>query len=387
MFATLDRLNNLLIPANQDSVSASQHEDTAAAVVRFRRDIGAGSTFGLLYSGREARGYHNRQYGADTFLRLGKSDSVRIQVLRSDTQYPLEIAQDYSQPARPFSGDAVFADYQHQSRTWVAYALAESYSPGFRSDSGFVARVDYRNLYAELARRFWGTGKSWFTTLDLGMRGWESTRSDWNMTDRTVAAFVNYFGPLQSQLIFNGAHDLVVYQGVTYNYWRPNFQVGLQPTGNTNFFMTGRFGDGVDFANSRKATAALQFGPSFQYRPNTAVSLALTHNFDQLSVPQGRLYRANLTQARLVYNISVRSFIRAIVQYTDITRNPALYIDETAPHSRRLFTQFLFSYKVNPQTVVFAGYSDNYSGGEAPAVDLRRQNRTFFVKLGYAWTF
>jgi hypothetical protein len=102
-------------------------------------------------------------------------------------------------------------------------------------------------------------------------------------------------------------------------------------------------------------------------------------------VPGGRLYRANLTQARVVYNLSVRSFVRAIVQYTDITRNPALYTYETEAHSTRLFTQFLFSYKLNPQTVVFAGYSDNYSGGEAPAADLRRQNRTFFVKLGYAW--
>jgi hypothetical protein len=43
----------------------------------------------------------------------------------------------------------------------------------------------------------------------------------------------------------------------------------------------------------------------------------------------------------------------------------------------------LFSYKVNPQTVAFLGYSDNAQGTGSLA--LTRADRTFFVKLGYAW--
>ncbi len=387
VFVTLDRFNNLLIPANQGSSNASVDEKTTAAVVRFRRDIGAGSTIGGLYAGREAKDYHNRQYGIDTFIRISPSKSLRIQLLRSDTTYPLQIAEDYGQSSRAFGGEALFTDFQHQSRKWLGYASFEAYSPGFRSDSGFVSRVDYRNAYGQIQRRFYGAAKSWFTTLDVGMRSWTSTRSDWSLTDRTIAGFVNFEGPLQSSFTFNGAHDLVEYQGIRYNYWRPNFFVGIKPTGNTNFNMFGRFGDGVDYANARKATRALQFGPSIEYRPAAQVSLSLTHSFDELTVAGGRLYRANLTQARLVYNLSVRSFVRAILQYTDITRNPALYTYETSAHSRRLFTQFLFSYKLNPQTVVFAGYSDNYTGADTPAADLRRQDRTFFVKLGYAWMF
>ena len=46
---------------------------------------------------------------------------------------------------------------------------------------------------------------------------------------------------------------------------------------------------------------------------------------------------------------------------------------------------YLFSFKLNPQTVIFAGYSDNYSGLRSN--DLQQQNRNFFVKLGYAWAF
>jgi hypothetical protein len=95
------------------------------------------------------------------------------------------------------------------------------------------------------------------------------------------------------------------------------------------------------------------------------------------------LYRANLTQLKAVFHLNVRTFVRAILQLTDISRDPSLYALPVEPRTRRLFSQYLFSYKFNPQTVLFLGYSDNATGSQG--VDLRRQDRTFFVKLGYAW--
>jgi len=75
------------------------------------------------------------------------------------------------------------------------------------------------------------------------------------------------------------------------------------------------------------------------------------------------------------------------VQYTDITRDSALYRYPVTTRTRQLFQQYLFSFKLNPQTVLFAGYSDNSAGtdGVNQSIDLVRQNRTFFIKLGYAW--
>ena len=73
--------------------------------------------------------------------------------------------------------------------------------------------------------------------------------------------------------------------------------------------------------------------------------------------------------------------MRAIVQYQDV--------DQTEPDptlsssSQELFTQFLFSYKLNPQTVLFLGYSDGSLGTQG--LSLQRTNRTVFFKVGYAW--
>ena len=103
------------------------------------------------------------------------------------------------------------------------------------------------------------------------------------------------------------------------------------------------------------------------------------------------VYTANLAQAKIVWNFSVRSFVRAILQYQDLRQNPAAYGFPVDSRSQGLFTQFLFSYKLNPRTVLFLGYSDNAAGGVFDSwlgpgrVSLTRTDRTFFLKIGYAW--
>jgi hypothetical protein len=56
------------------------------------------------------------------------------------------------------------------------------------------------------------------------------------------------------------------------------------------------------------------------------------------------------------------------------------------PEDEELFTQLLFSYKLNPQTVLFLGYSDNSFGAtlEERTIGLTRADRTLFFKVGYA---
>jgi len=79
----------------------------------------------------------------------------------------------------------------------------------------------------------------------------------------------------------------------------------------------------------------------------------------------------------------VKAFVRTIIQYRDIDRNQASYGFPVEPETRGLFTQFLFSYKLNPRTVLFIGYTDNSLGFQR--ISLTRTTRTFFLKIGYAW--
>jgi len=111
--------------------------------------------------------------------------------------------------------------------------------------------------------------------------------------------------------------------------------------------------------------------------------LQYAHTFNAFDLPQGRLFTANVAEPRVVYQIDTRTFVRAILQFTGVRRDVLLHADPVAAEDRRFFVQLLFSYKVNPQTVLYLGYSDNHVG--TGRFGLLRADRTFFVKAGYAW--
>ena len=95
------------------------------------------------------------------------------------------------------------------------------------------------------------------------------------------------------------------------------------------------------------------------------------------------------------YQFSKRAFLRLTLQFVNYDRVVEHYIeeerDDVDPLSRELFTQMLFSYEINPRTVFYLGYSDNYHNENASQDpqeredDLIQTNRAIFTKIGYAW--
>jgi len=73
------------------------------------------------------------------------------------------------------------------------------------------------------------------------------------------------------------------------------------------------------------------------------------------------------------------------MQHQEVERNQALYIDDVDASSKNIGRQLLYSYKVNPQTVFFLGYSDSHLDDD-DLDTLTSTDRIFFLKLGYAWT-
>ena len=111
--------------------------------------------------------------------------------------------------------------------------------------------------------------------------------------------------------------------------------------------------------------------------------LHYNHTYTSLDVEGGELFSVHAPEARVVYQFNTRAYVRAILQYTDIRRNVELYEDEVEPRTKDLFSQLLFTYKVNPQTALYVGYSDAREGTEE--YEMSTSSRSLFVKLGYAW--
>ncbi len=386
-FASRDRINNLLFPSNQGSADTSLDDEVTGGVFRYRHDVGRGSTLGALYAGRVGDGYHNHVAGVDGFLRLGSKDSLWFQGLRSQSKYPGTAALDFGQKRGDFGGNALAAGYQHMTRDWALFASYQDLDPGFRADSGFVPRVDYRTVDLEVDGFLYGLGGggkrgTWFDSLSFWVRAYRTEDHSGRMTDSRLALGGIYRGPLQSQVGAIVRWNREFFDGRTYDVSDLYVDAWLNPAGGARFGVTANFAGAIDYANSRPARA-LRFGPATELGIGRHLNLNLSHSFERLTHDGARIYTANLFQARVIYNIDTRCFLRAIVQYRDVGRDPAMYALSVDPRSRRVFAQFLFSYKLNAQTVLFVGYSDNSAG--VSSASLVRTDRTFFLKIGYAW--
>ncbi len=382
VFSAHDRINNLIFPANQVSRSTSLDEGVTSGVFRYRRDVGRSSTLGVLYAGRTGEDYYNHIYGFDGFLRISNTKTISFQYLHSETDYPQDVALSYGQSLEPFGGDALVTSFLHVSRNWWVDVNYSDIASDFRADYGFIPRVDIRNANGSMGRRFWGKSGGWYNYIEFGIYGSRTQDHQGTLTDQTIALRASYNGPLQSFIRLNVSRDKEFFNEVTYNLNSLQFVSEIKPTGAIWLHLLGRIGDSIDYVNSRSADY-LYLRPSVEFRLGRHLNVNLRHDLERLSLKGEEIFEANLTQARLVYNFNVRTFVRAIVQYRNVVRNPDLYLYPVDPKTNTLFTQFLFSYKINPQTVLFLGYSDNYLG--LHRIDLTQTDRTFFIKIGYAW--
>jgi hypothetical protein len=280
-----------------------------------------------------------------------------------------------------FGGDAVQTELMHFSRNWQAFASYSDINSGFRADYGFLPRVDVRTLDAEAHRLVWGDGKTWFTRLRFWLRGYYTADHSGRRTDSRVALGAGYEGPLQSAVQLVGRLNREFYLGRTYDVSDFVLALALKPAGGMSFALESVLGRTIDYNNIRPAQTLL-VGPRMELGLGKHVNLTVYHSLERLESSGLRTYTANLSQVRLIYNFNVRSFVRAIIQYRDVDRVAERYVFPVDPHTKGVFTQFLFSYKINPQTVLFLGYSDNSLGLQG--IDITRTDRTFFFKIGYA---
>src|SRR5262249_9007266 len=97
-----------------------------------------------------------------------------------------------------------------------------------------------------------------------------------------------------------------------------------------------------------------------------------------------RFLSDDIGRIRATWMFNARSYLRLIGQYEVTTRDTALYT-RPVPHKEALFTSSaLFAYKLNWQTVPFAGYGDDRTFDELEN-RMAHSGRHVFLKVSYAW--
>lgn len=381
-FVAQDSQTNLLLPGSQGSRVTSLETESTDVALRYRRDVGSSAALGALFTSRDGGGYENQVFGVDGLFRPSPSDTIRFQVLGSRSHLPSVFAGEEEQPEGSFSGHALAARYIHQSRQWRYWGTYDDVAEDFRADLGFMPQVDFRRGVAGTQRTWWGDEGTFYNRINWG--------GDWDLTEdqkgreleQEVETYVDLFARRESQVSAGGGTRRRFFGGRQFEEVFGWVYGQVQALPDLNLVLEVYQGDGIDLANVQ-AGRELRIQPSLRWDAGKHLRLNLRHDALSLDVDAGRLFEARLTELRAAYQLNLRTFLRVIGQYTEVERNPALYDDPVESMERNLVTQVLASYKVNPRTVLFVGYSDT-SLAEGRD-DLERNDRTFFLKVGYAW--
>lgn len=382
VFAAEDDVTQLLIPGSQGSATTTLDLMTTDTVVRYRRDVGGSSALGVLATDRRGGEYQSSVAGVDGLIRFNDTDSVNFQYLRSATEYPGEVAEEFDQPAGRFQDDASWLEYRHDSREWFWRFVYRDRGRDFRADMGFMPQVDTRLWLGGLQRVWWGEEDDRWTRIELG-GDWDYTvDQEGGLLENEIQLYSEIAGPRESFLFATAGFREQTFEGVQFDQRFGEVYFELEPTGDLFVGLSVRGGDAIDFENTRPADEIV-VEPQMRWNLGRHVRLNLRHSLQRLEVAQGRLFEANLSQLRLIYQLDTRTFFRLVSQFTRIDRAPELFAEEVEEREERLFNQLLFSYKINPQTVFFLGYSDTALSDDR--VGLTRAARSVFLKIGYAW--
>lgn len=382
-----DTLTNLLIPGVLGSRFTSMNRDSENLVARYRRDFGESSTIGAAITHRSADEYMNRVVSIDGQYRISETNTLRFQYADSTTEYPVFLADDFGQPDHRFDGDFYFLVYNHRGENWRFNLSHENTEDGFRADSGFFRQVGIEKSVIGGGYQWYGEDADWWSRINV--------YSDWDIThdqqgrvmEKEFEGNLNMNGPMQSFFIIGG--------GVRERFWNEQifdenyvfFEAEFQPRSGLDLGIDISGGDSVDFANSILAD---RFRVSAYVTANIGkhFSLDADHSYTRLKRDGGNVFTANQSDIRLSYQFSLRQRLKLALIRTHLRRDAELYINSQSvlESEESISSQLIYSYKVNPRTLVYLGYSDR-GGNDDNIESFTRTNRTFFAKFSYAWKY
>ena len=386
-FAAQDSVTQVLLPSALGSgFSPRLEQESLAAAGRYRFDINSKTSIGLISTLRSGDDYQNTVIGIDGRWQT-KGHTITAQWLTSDSENPTAFNPEPPEPPLPKKqqGDAFSLGYEFSNRNWGAYVSHTSYDEGFRADLGFINQVDNKQSVIGGSRTWHGEDGAKITRMQL-RSDWDIThRSDGQLLERELEAYFSLNGPMQSFIRAGAVKRDRFWAGQLFDESWWSMYGEITPTSRLSFSLFLRAGEQIDYRNAKLADI-VQIDPSITLNIGRGVNFRLNHTYQKLSRDGGNVFVANLSDARLSWQFDHRQRLRLSLQYGNTIRDrflynfPLNYNDEV----RDLSAQLLYSYKINPRTAFYAGYSEGqFSNDDYP--ELFATGRALFMKLSYAW--
>ena len=348
----------------------SQLGRTAQTFVgRARYDLYSESYLGAITTAREFGDDFNRVAGVDGRFRIGRTHRLSFMAVGSSTQ---ETEGD------ELTGAVLEADYTRQGRNLGYGASYSSVGPDFRTSTGFLPRLDYRQALGNISYRFWPESAliTWGPTVEyLRLYDHEGILQDEQLQARASFSF-------QNNISLNGtvSQDLERFNEIDFRKTGYGF-FGIWSQRLVSILGGMNWGDGVLFSDNPFLGRSVTGNFQISARPTSRLRAELVGIFSQFVDPanDSEIFDVKIFRTRATYQFTSRMLMRHILEYN------------TA--SLTLGNNLLLTYRINAGTVAFLGYDDRFQSGSLidsllfATRQLQRTNRAVFAKVSYLFRY
>ena len=403
-----------MLAVEPDSFSTSGSRPLAG-VLRLRRDIGRNSSFGLVGTAREDGGEYSRLLGADARIYHSRLYFVELQGVQSWSRAGGTVA----------SGPLFEATWDRTGRNWGFNYAAKAVAPDFQARLGFVNRTNIIDTH--LFNRLTGYGApgalvqtygAFFTISRLwryddpgagpieggeGISPSATLRGGWQPSGNIGRNFFSFdaadYAAYTVEVPAGAGTDTVAFTvpGPMDDLWSGTLRVTTPTWRRITASATVGFGATPIFREAVQGRQA-SVSATVDLRPTEQLRVAL--QYAQLNITRShdgsQFSREAIPRLKIEYQLSRAIFVRFVGQYTareraaleDAQGHPILIggVAADAVSTNDLRTDFLFSFRPTPGTLLYLGYGASMTEPEAFGFDrdqLRRTSDGFFAKVSY----
>ena len=382
----------------EDVASSDPHAGAHAlySVARVTRDFAPQSFVGAIFARHQFVDRQNTDAGLDFNWKVNSN-------WRTAAQFVESVTHDFN--VTRTSGQGIYSGLFHDGRHLTSQMEFTAFSPNFQADSGFVPRVDIRNILSTVSYYFRPESRK---LVSWGPIFKDSATWDYSGT------LLDYLASQSLAFNFHKNTTLQVWADTGGTFLRPSDFAGLPavtgyhlhnyavraastPSNAVTFDTTWSMKKDVNFfpaAGSLPVSATSVTGSvTLNVRPTRGLTISNSYLYTQLGAIHSPLsiFDNHIVRSRWLYQFNPRWSIRLTAQYNALLSDPLFTSLERA---KQLNGDFLLTYRINHGTALYVGYNhdvQNYDpslrlvGGSLVRSNdqLLTDGRLFFVKFSY----
>ena len=383
------------------------------AVGRISRDLGKGSSVGLMYTDEEFGQGWNRIGGADFTWRADDHWTVLGQSVESSTKG----TADSGPPPTYAAGPASYFEVQRSGHSFNLDSINKDYSTDFQSQVGFIPTTDIRSNQTHATYQWFPKNKpfqSWGLETNLngaydhqGHRVYHYSTFDPFLLLAHNVVMAPIGGQNSDTVGPQNGYPLTGDKNFTENFG--GFVVRGAPLTQLNLNLLALRGGNVNYnpvsgqipslLNEQLVQMLFTLQPVRQFTADNTYLLDRDH-----SVANGALvYESQTLRTKANYQFTKALSARVIVEYDSTLANP---LQTSLPRTKQVGTEALLTWLPHPGTAIYIGYNNDLQnldrslcnrlpGGScdpnntvAPrSMQMLNDGRQIFIKASYLFRF